>query len=280
MRLSEVQASKFEPGFIEGSAGRLFTIYHPPRSHRAATAVVYVPPFAEELNRSRRVAALLARRLAAEGCAALLLDLFGCGDSDGDFREARWEIWRRDVIAAVAHLRARGHSRVALIGLRLGALLALDAARDCETVVRVVLWQPVLRGDQMMTQFLRLRLAGGLAAGAAAGENTSQLRARLSAGECLEIAGYEIAPELAAAIDAQRLKELGGQCGRPLDWVAVANEPSPVPQQDQILADWKLRGVEARAHQVVAQRFWSLQETTLAPPLVDLTAALLTRADA
>ncbi len=50
---------------------------------------------------------------------------------------------------------------VSLWGLRLGALLALDFAREIskKKLDRFILWQPVISGDSFLTQFLRLRLA-------------------------------------------------------------------------------------------------------------------------
>jgi exosortase A-associated hydrolase 2 len=228
------------------------------------------------MNRSRRVAALLARRLAGAGHATLLLDPYGTGDSEGDFADASWETWRSDVGTAIAFLAARGHGRIALVGLRLGALLALDAARRVDGVERIVLWQPVLRGDQMLTQFLRLRLAAGLTGGRSAGETTASLRARLQAGETLEIAGYALAPALATAIDGLRLGPLGVEAGVPLDWVAVeTSDAPPSPAQQEIVDDWRRHGLQVRLHRAAAEPFWSLQETTLAPALIELTASLV-----
>ena len=270
-------AAPFEPLFLDGTAGRLFAIHHPPQGGAPPErAALYLPPFAEEMNRARRVAALLARRLAGAGIGALLLDPYGTGDSAGDVADARWETWRSDALTAVRFLEARGYRSIALIGLRLGALLALDAAPHAAAVERALLWQPVLRGDQMLTQFLRLRLAAGLAGGREARETTSALRQRLEAGETLEIAGYALAPELAQAIDALRLGALGAAAGVAIDWVAAEPaEPPPSPPQQEILDDWRGRDVPARLHRAAAEPFWSLQETTLAPALVELTASLL-----
>src|SRR5258705_9769402 len=48
-------------------------------------SVLYLPPFAEEMNKSRRMAALQARAFARIGWNVLQMDLFGCGDSSGEF---------------------------------------------------------------------------------------------------------------------------------------------------------------------------------------------------
>ena len=67
----------------------------------------HLPPFAEEMNHSRRMATLQAHRLAALGIDVLVVDLFGTGDSAGDFADARWETWQEDAKAAVAWLGRR-----------------------------------------------------------------------------------------------------------------------------------------------------------------------------
>jgi exosortase A-associated hydrolase 2 len=136
--------------YLKGSQGPLFSIYHPAaRTRRPRLGLVYAPPFAEEMNRARRMAALQARRLAELGVDILLLDPYGTGDSAGDFGEARWEIWRDDLRTAIAWLGAHTNGKVGLWGLRLGALLAADvAASDPDRLARLVLWQPVLSGDR------------------------------------------------------------------------------------------------------------------------------------
>ncbi|MCK7493610.1 MAG: alpha/beta hydrolase [Comamonadaceae bacterium] len=77
------------------------------------------------MNKSRRMAALQSRALAAAGFAVLRVDLLGCGDSAGDFGDATWPRWVDDVVAAARWLR-RQHPDAAdaplwLWGLRAGA---------------------------------------------------------------------------------------------------------------------------------------------------------------
>jgi len=79
----------FEPFFLPASRGERFCIFHP-AAGALRGAVLYLHPFAEEMNKSRRMAALQSRMLAARGIAVLQIDLFGCGDSSGDFGDASW----------------------------------------------------------------------------------------------------------------------------------------------------------------------------------------------
>jgi len=58
---------------MAGSRGALFAVYHPPAAGMASCGgVLYAPPFAEELNKSRRMIAQQARRLAAAGFGVLI----------------------------------------------------------------------------------------------------------------------------------------------------------------------------------------------------------------
>ena len=137
-------------------------------------ALLYLPPFAEEANRSRRMAVLQARRLAARGWPVLLLDPFGTGDSAGAFHEARWELWLADAAQAAAWLATRwpGGS-VTLWGLRLGALLAAALAarirrrtwasgRSISATKPAAIWEPrrgsspeMLRGRRSLVSTTR-----------------------------------------------------------------------------------------------------------------------------
>ncbi len=265
-----------EPFFLAVDGGQRFCLFHPAVGN-CRGAVLYVHPFAEEMNRSRRMAALQARALAAQGCAVLQIDLHGCGDSSGDFSDARWDGWKRDLDAASAWLRARTGQPASVLGLRLGGALALDYARGAgEPPAAIVLWQPALAGQAALTQFLRLRSANDMLSGSAAASPAS-LRAALERGEVLEIAGYDLHPELAAAIDRIDALALAPR-GIPVHWFELAaaeDRPLSAATRD-IVDDWLRAQVQVDLHQVVGQPFWSTQEISECPALIAATCAALT----
>lgn len=267
-----------EPVVLNGLAGPVFAIHWPgQRPDNTGRGVIYLPPFAEELNRARRMAALQAQMLAAAGTGMLVLDPYGCGDSGGDFGDARWETWLEDTARAALWMREQGYGSITLLGLRLGALLALAAARIANAS-HVMLWNPVLRGDQMINQFLRLRLAADLSGGKK-GEGTGEMRRALASGNAIEIAGYELASELVSAIEPLRLADLGAVVAAPIEWVEVVSavDQALSPAQEQIMTKWRAADRTFTYHQVTGEPFWSLQETTIAPDLLTLTARLLER---
>ena len=263
--------------FLDAAPGQRFGLFHPPAGPSCRGAILYVHPFGDEMNKSRRMAALQARALAAAGFGVLQLDLYGCGDSSGELRDARWTRWKQDLAVASAWLRTQLGQPVHLWGLRLGALLALDYAHDAqEPVAGLLLWQPVLSGPIFLTQFLRLRVAGDMLAGAAAadaGTGATALRAALAAGETLEIGGYEMAPALAAAIDALDADAWLPAC--PVAWFElVAQDGRPLPARSaRLQADWQTRGVKLNVHVVTGKPFWATQEISESTALVEATVA-------
>lgn len=266
------------PFFLDRGGQRLFAIHHPPPAgtdHRGD--LLFVPPFAEEMNRSRRMMTLLAQAAGRVGYGCLIVDLIGTGDSDGEFVEARWEDWRADMLAAAAWLQTQWGKPVTLVGLRLGAILALEtAAAMSPAPARIVLWQPVGGGEVYLNQFLRIRLAAQLTGGDGS-ETTKSLREQFAAGEAVEVAGYDIPPALASTMDTLRLAPLGPDAVAPIDWLElVAAEDRPIPPASQrILDEWQQANVAVAARTVTGEPFWTLLETATAPNLIDATAEIL-----
>jgi exosortase A-associated hydrolase 2 len=264
-----------EPFFLPVPGGSRYCLFHAPQG-ACREALVYLHPFAEEMNKTRRMAALQARALAARGVGVLQIDLHGCGDSSGEFSEARWEGWKADVGAARAWLAERLGRPVGLWGLRLGALLALDyAAGAPERPPRLLLWQPVSNGAVFVNQFLRLRIAADLLQEGASNGGTKALRAGLEQGKPVEIAGYELAPALVAAIDPLDASVLAPR-GCRIDWfelTAAAGRPLP-PVAARLAATWQAQGIDLGVHLVHGEPFWSTQEITECPALLEATGAL------
>jgi exosortase A-associated hydrolase 2 len=265
-----------EPFFLQIDPGRRFCLYHAPQVEKECRgAFIYIHPFGEEMNKSRRMAALQARAFAAMGFGVLQLDLFGCGDSSGDFSDARWSIWKQDLAVASAWLEERVSAPVSLWGLRLGALLALDFARGAEkNLAQIILWQPVLSGESFLTQFLRLRLVNEMLAGDDGRKTggTKAFRASLKAGASLEVAGYELTPDLAGEIDSLKAAELVVMKS-PVHWFEMVAEPGRTisPAGAKVVGGWKQREVELYLHLVPCLPFWATQEIAECPQLVSAT---------
>jgi exosortase A-associated hydrolase 2 len=270
--------SGLDPFFLDGPRGRLFAIRRAPGRSGQGRQVLIVPPFAEEMNRSRRMLALQMAAFAHRGIGSLLVDPFGTGDSEGDFAEATWEGWRGDMLAALDWLARGSDGPIGVMGLRLSCFLALEIARGGAIAVdRLILWQPVVSGETAMTQMLRLRLAGEMAVAGDAKLTTKELRSRLAAGEVVEVAGYPLSGALLGAIDRLRLVDMAPPPGPRVDWIEVTQDSAAGigPAASAVLERWRAAGCDVRPRTVAGDPFWSLQETATVPALVAATAALL-----
>jgi exosortase A-associated hydrolase 2 len=263
--------------FLPAEPGNRFCLYHPGVRNGAGRGIVYAHPFCEEMNKARRMAALQSRRLAAAGYAVLQIDLFGCGDSSGDFADARWGIWKQDLQFALGWLKSRVDGPLGLWGLRLGATLAADVARDPGLgIEQLLLWQPTSSGEQFLTQFLRLRLAAEMLAEGSAQTGVRELRETLRRGMPLEIAGYDLHPRLAAEIDALSLADPAPAVKHVhcLE-VTAAEEPKLSPASQRVLDAWRSKGLDVRAVAVRGEPFWSTIEVTECEALLAATQSSL-----
>lgn len=134
---------------------RLFGMYMPvggPVS--GARAALLCAPALRDYVLAHRSLRQLASQMAAAGFHVLRFDYHGTGDSDGDMTDADLTGWQDDIATAVEELQdMTGARRVALIGLRLGATLAAQASvRLRKQVESLVLWDPVVRGDEYLQE--------------------------------------------------------------------------------------------------------------------------------
>jgi exosortase A-associated hydrolase 2 len=214
-----------------------------------------------------------ARRLAERGIGCLLVDYRCTGDSSGDFRDAEWTDWKADLETAATWLTEQGYQLHGIWGIRMGALLAAQLCHEGRLRPRRLLfWQPVVDGKQMMTQFLRIRIAAQMDRGEKQ-ENTKQIRARLANGELVEIAGYELNGSLASAIDAAKLIEACPPNSVRVDWIEAcpASGEGLARPSEKVVDAWREAGVEVQARTFEGPPFWQLHEREMAPDIIDKT---------
>ncbi|RKH18696.1 alpha/beta fold hydrolase [Corallococcus praedator] len=135
------------PCFFGSSERQLFGIHHPAQGAERATGVVLCYPAAQEYMLTHWAFRKLAGMLAREGFHVFRFDYYGTGDSAGEVHEGRVASWIQDIRLAVAELQdMTGVQRVALVGMRLGAALAVRAAAEGLSTAGLVLWEPLVEG--------------------------------------------------------------------------------------------------------------------------------------
>ncbi|SFF94840.1 hydrolase 1, exosortase A system-associated [Neptunomonas qingdaonensis] len=261
------------PQFVSGPAGQLFiTLYSSKNTGLSDEWVIHLPAFAEEMNKSRKIVRDQAVALADKGATVIVPDLFGTGDSEGDFGQADWDIWKQDVRFLIQWAVHQGARLVTLWGLRAGALLALDLYQDSAlSIHRLLLWQPFHSGEQLMTQFLRLRMAAGILSGEP--QTVTQLRERLYGGETIEVAGYDVSPALVKQLDQINLKQFTFPSNANIDWFEVVNKVDKplLPVSRKLIEELLAQGLDVRATTIEGEPFWATQELVRAPLLIERT---------
>jgi exosortase A-associated hydrolase 2 len=256
--------------FLPAADGQRFCIHHPARGANAHGAVLYLHPFAEEMHKSRRMAALQSRALSDAGFEVLQIDLLGCGDSSGDFGDASWEAWIDDARLAIGWLRQRAPGPLWLWGLRVGGLLAADLAARLDEPPGLVLWNPVISGQQFLQQFLRLKLAASVGEGGGKAA-MARIRERLTQGESVEVAGYRLSASMAQQIERTSLT--GGGALRAVRWIETStrSESGLSPAARLAVDQFGALCPDVGAIPVAGPAFWQSTEIEEAPALLPAT---------
>ncbi|AWJ82595.1 hypothetical protein TSH58p_00935 (plasmid) [Azospirillum sp. TSH58] len=194
------------PILFEGCFGWL----HPAGGRRG---VVLCAPYGGEALATHRAWRGFAGALAAAGMPVLRFDYPGTGNSAGEEGDpARLEAWLGGIRAAAAHLRAvAGVEEVALVGLRLGALLAAAAAREVGAD-SLVLLSPFPSGRAFLQELRAVALLAERPANAPSAVGP----------EGIDSAGFRLAPE---TVEALRALDLARMTEAPARRVLILDRP-------------------------------------------------------
>jgi pimeloyl-ACP methyl ester carboxylesterase len=191
--------SNANPFYLASEAGQVFAMFEPASAAvPQRSAVLVCAPWGWEETASYRVRRAWAQTLAAAGHPTLRLDLPGTGNSAGGAGDSeRVKAWSAAIGGAVAWLRREsGSADVAVLGIGIGGLLALDAIERGAPVDEIVLWGTPARGRKFVREaqaFAKMQ-----AGGAGRGEETA-----LPEG-WLEVAGFVLSPETITELGALR----------------------------------------------------------------------------
>jgi len=135
----------------------LYGVSHSPSgSNYHDKAILICNSVGHEYIRSHRALQQLAEKLSSLGYYVLRFDYRGVGDSSGQFNEVSVTEWLANIKLAAEELKAiSGQQRINVIGLRLGATLALMSSEQCN-FNQVIMWDPVVFGQQYLENLQRL----------------------------------------------------------------------------------------------------------------------------
>jgi len=235
----------------------------------AEHTVLIVPPFAEELNRSRRFLTLLRKKLSSAGSTVAMVDLFGTGDSEGEFADASVDIWLDDLNRITELYTPEEGGTLLLLGVRSGCLLIEKLLRDSncgqmsKSVSNIIYVQPEISGYDVVQRMLRTRVAARRFAGDKS-ETTEKLWSRLENGDSVDTSGYVIGSSLGLSmrsllIDPQALPPV-----KTARWLSLV-ENDEIPH---INNSW-------HAQQSLSRPFWQLHDNEPEPHVINRIAGLV-----
>lgn len=141
------------PAFFGPSHAPLYGVLELPGGRVRQTGVLLLAPGLQDYNRSHWALRSLAAALGARGFPTLRFDYRGMGDSWGEPGVATVEAWAEDAGVAAQELKdSAGVQQLVLLGLRLGAAVAVGAAAALPWARRLVLWNPVVRGAAYLAE--------------------------------------------------------------------------------------------------------------------------------
>ncbi len=140
-----------KPFYFGDQNAPIYGFYHPPMAPKRSVTVVLCYPLGDEAIRVHRAYKQLALRLSRAGFPTLRFDYFGSGDSAGEDSDATLSRWQIDIAAAIEEARARAETKeVVLVGLRLGASLAMEMASQHQGINGIVIWEPIVQGENYL----------------------------------------------------------------------------------------------------------------------------------
>lgn len=243
------------PFFFPNGDKRLFGILHRAVASANGRGVVMCYPFAEERLWANRVMVKFARILAKEGYTVLRFDYMGNGDSEGNFKDSNVETNISDIIRAIQWLKEMVHEirEIDLLGLRIGATLAAFVAMRVDIVSRLVLWGPILKGNNYMQELLRSNLLHQMATYDRILFDRKRLVQMLLEGKSVNIDGYDISRKMYEQISGIDLEKPDGTISDPCLIVQIDDRPKEISSAYQRFSEqWR----QTTLVTVVEDPFW------------------------
>jgi alpha-beta hydrolase superfamily lysophospholipase len=264
-----------EAGYLPTPGGPVYCFLHHPAPADASAppppAAVFVPPLMEERKCSYSAMATIARRLAVRGVAVARFDFMGTGESPGRHADLRLSRMEEDIAAVCSAARRWSAGRpIALLGLRLGAAIALRATPRIEGLAAVLAIAPVLSGAIQVRQWRqrsRIREAmtrkDGVARSGSPGRGDDET----------DMDGYEVSAEFLRDIESLDARKPDIPAAARVLAAQVSHSASPSPETAAFAASL---GDRCRVACFRMEPFWDRVDGVDVSPLAEEIADFLT----
>ncbi len=194
----------------------LYGVIYCPVKATSCPGVIICPPLFTEAMESHGVLVNLARLLAERGYPTLRFDYRGTGESEGQWEEYSIPEYLADIGEASVLLRRKTGGRpIGILGVRMGATMALMKAAEDNSFSFAALIEPVTHGERYVTDLLRLNVAQQLRDFQKVTAGPGKLAEIIQAGNEIMIAGFTLNRERYNTLAAIDLFEYGARISVP-----------------------------------------------------------------
>ena len=252
-------------GYIKALDGSpLYAAYHPGATNDSSRAlpVLIVPPLFEERKSAYSALRRLAIKLASAGHAVMRFDYRGSGESGGDCVNRRWQHMAEDVAVARKTLaRLAGKRDSALLGLRLGATLALQ-----ETIraggEAIIALSPVIKGaGQVRLWKMRSKIRAEMTT-----PGSPSVDATGKDIEAIDFDGFDVNPAFFDDVAGIDLAKDLGALSCPGLAVQISHRVEPSTESTQLM---NTLGRRAKLETLRMEPFWDKLDDVATGPLED-----------
>lgn len=177
-----------EPRWCGDGPALLYTMAH--RAGGGGPVVVVAGPDGEERDWSARSLVTASRVLAEGGCTVVRFDYRGQGESGGVYEETSVASRTDDLLAVCGWARTAYGQDPAVLGVRLGASVALMAAARQPWISRLVLWEPIANHGAYVNALLRQNLSAQMVVHGSVQKDRAALLDEARAGTPINVNGY------------------------------------------------------------------------------------------
>ena len=161
-----VEPTFFErPFFLHEGGKPVYCVEYLPNAHKKNNlGIIICKPLWGERIRTHRIFTNLARALCRDGIALITCDHYGDGNSGGDTLDLSFSGMVEDVLSLQKYFRERhGTKEFSLVGFRMGATCAIEAAGRIDNLQRMILIEPILSPIDYLKEGLRSNLTSQMA---------------------------------------------------------------------------------------------------------------------
>lgn len=167
--------------------------YTPEKDVEKSTAIILCKPIWGERIRTHRIYTNLARSLRKDGYYSITCDYFGDGNSDGDSQEMTFSTMMRDINGLIDRiLEEKKADHIILLGIRLGADIALHINDRQKRNIHKILIEPVLHLNSYLNDVLRANLTTQMAVHKKVVKTREMLIEEMKNGAAVNIDGFLI----------------------------------------------------------------------------------------